>query len=244
MLGSSNTPAAASAERASSKSTPPSTIRTRDKLRKFLHLSKPDAQSRTRTPSPEEEILHAQGASTESGININDASCTVKVNNNETASQLTLTATTTLCCNIFTENVGRPSNVIKLQNPGDRIDTTPQLVLCASLLQQFASKDIPADKEHREWINDIRQNQAEQDHIRWLLTRMVDEFAKDAVKGSSAVQEVVLLGPVLDCEHYRSLLSCFITKFDQTVILDVALLRGLVQLVQCASAGYLVEDDL
>ncbi|CAO3570797.1 unnamed protein product [Mortierella alpina] len=73
---------------------------------------------------------------------------------------------------------------------------------------------------------------------------MVEEFAKDAVKGSSVIKEVVLLGPVLGREHYRSLLSCFITKFDQSMILDVDLLHGLVQLMQCASAGYLVEDDL
>ncbi|KAF9943369.1 hypothetical protein BGZ67_000049 [Mortierella alpina] len=218
-------------------------MRTRDKIRNFLHLTKPDARSRTQTPPPENRVHHTHDASTASGISISNASCSVKVNDSATTVQPTA-STTTVRCSIFSKNIARPSNAIKLQKPGERIDSTPQLVLCNSLLLQEDLTDIPTDKEHREWIQDIRQNQVEQDHIRLLLTRMVDEFAKDAIKGSSTIREVVLLGPVLDREHYRSLLSCFIIKFDQTVILDVDLLHGLVQLVQCASAGYLVEDDL
>ncbi|KAF9289088.1 hypothetical protein BGZ68_010043 [Mortierella alpina] len=244
MLGSPNPPAAISAEQVSSKSTPPKSVRTRDKIRYFLHRTKPDAQSRTRIPPPEKKNHHTQDVSIDFGNSIDNASCSVTVSNSETATQLTHSTPATLCLNIFTENLGRPLNVIKLKKPGERIDTTPQLALCNSLLQQEISADMPADKEHRDWIKSISQNQVEQGHIRWLLTRTVEEFAKDAVKGSSAIKEVILLGPVLDREHYRSLLSCFIAKFDQTVILDVDLLRGLVQLVQCASAGYLVEDDL
>ncbi|KAF9289087.1 hypothetical protein BGZ68_010042, partial [Mortierella alpina] len=76
MLGSSNTPAATSSELAYSKSFPPPTIKKRDKIRNFLHLSKSDAQSRTRTPPPEKMLHHAEGASSESGNNTNDASCT------------------------------------------------------------------------------------------------------------------------------------------------------------------------
>ncbi|KAF9274777.1 hypothetical protein BGZ68_000371, partial [Mortierella alpina] len=242
MLGSSNTPAVAPSEQASSRSTPPQGTRTRDKIRNFLHRTKLDAQNRTRTPPPEKKA-HTQGSSTDSGNNINNASYSVKVSKSETTTQLTHN-TASLLCNIFTQNLGRPSNVIKLQRPGERIDSTPQLVLCNRLLQQEFSADMPVDKEHRDWIKSISQNQVEQDHIRWLQTRMIEEFAKDAVKGSSAVKEIVLLGPVLDREHYRNLLSCFITKFDQTTILDVDLLRGLVQLVQCGSAGCLVENDL
>ncbi|KAF8943604.1 hypothetical protein BGZ47_005249 [Haplosporangium gracile] len=66
----------------------------------------------------------------------------------------------------------------------------------------------------------------------------------NAVKGSSTIKEVVLLGPVLNREHYHKLLSCFTDKFDQSVILDVDLLQGLVQLVHCAGPDYLHSDDL
>ena len=73
---------------------------------------------------------------------------------------------------------------------------------------------------------------------------MVEEFSKDAVKDSAAITEVMLLGPVLDREHYRKLLNCFIFEFEKAVMLDVHLLQGLVQLVQCACEGYLIADGL
>jgi len=73
---------------------------------------------------------------------------------------------------------------------------------------------------------------------------MVGEFAKAATDGSAEVHDVVLLGPVLDEEHYRTLLMRTITTFDQLVILNVDLLQGLAQMVQCASPSYLVSDDV
>ncbi|KAG0276430.1 hypothetical protein BGZ96_003281 [Linnemannia gamsii] len=58
------------------------------------------------------------------------------------------------------------------------------------------------------------------------------------------IKEIVFVGSVLDRELYRSLLNCFISKFEETTAMDVTLLQGLVQLVECASAGCLVDDDL
>ncbi|KAF9088756.1 hypothetical protein BGX23_007134, partial [Mortierella sp. AD031] len=88
------------------------------------------------------------------------------------------------------------------------------------------------------------QNPIEQEQIRWLVKQTVDEFVKDATKDSSAITEIVVLGPVLDREHFRKLLSCFLIEFGQAQILDMDLLQGLVQLVQCALPGYLLADDL
>ncbi|KAF9536788.1 hypothetical protein EC957_009724 [Mortierella hygrophila] len=93
-----------------------------------------------------------------------------------------------------------------------------------------------------EWLK--AQDHVEQDRINWLISKMVEGFVEDAVKDSTAVAEVVHLGPVLDRELYRKLISCLISEFDQSLILDVELLQGLVQLLQCASPGYLVSDDL
>lgn len=73
---------------------------------------------------------------------------------------------------------------------------------------------------------------------------MVDEFAKDASKDSTEIAEMVLLGPVLDKETYRRLLQCTNTAFEQSVLLEVNLLQGLVQLVQSAPPGSLVPDGL
>ncbi|KAK3819073.1 MAG: hypothetical protein JOS17DRAFT_778114 [Linnemannia elongata] len=94
------------------------------------------------------------------------------------------------------------------------------------------------------WIKVIGQDPIQKDHLRWLVTKVVQEFAKDDIKGPALIKEIVILGPVLDRDTYRSLLSCFITKFEGDTILDIALLQGLVQLVEYASPGYLVGDDL
>ncbi|KAF9272074.1 hypothetical protein BGZ88_005246, partial [Linnemannia elongata] len=100
------------------------------------------------------------------------------------------------------------------------------------------------NKTERAWIRAIDQDSIRQDHLRWLVAKVVREFAKDDIKGSASIKEVAIVGPVLDRDTYRSLLSCFIAKFEQDIILDVALLQGLVQLVECASPGYLEDDDL
>ncbi|KAG0288387.1 hypothetical protein BGZ97_006832 [Linnemannia gamsii] len=55
---------------------------------------------------------------------------------------------------------------------------------------------------------------------------------------------MVLLGPFLTQEYYRKLLNCFIGEFEEAKLLDIDLLQGLVQLVQCAGHEYLQPDDL
>ncbi|KAF9945016.1 hypothetical protein BGZ70_004136, partial [Mortierella alpina] len=147
---------------------------------------------------------------------------------------------------IFSDNAAKPAAFIEVPKLGTRINSTPQLALCSSLLlkSQGAQDQRGQDHAHRDWIEAIETDIAEQDHIRWLGTRMVEEFSKDAVKDSAVVTEVVPLGPVLDREHYRKLLNCFISEFEKAKMLDVHLLQGLIQLVQSASDGYLVADDL
>ncbi|CAO3567947.1 unnamed protein product [Mortierella alpina] len=100
------------------------------------------------------------------------------------------------------------------------------------------------DGAEQEWIEAIEGKSLKQDHLRWLGSRIVEEFIKHAVKDPITVSEVVLLGPVLDQTHYRRLLNCFIEEFRKSVLLDGDLLQGLVQLVQCASPTFLDADDL
>ncbi|KAF9934674.1 hypothetical protein FBU30_000998 [Linnemannia zychae] len=157
--------------------------------------------------------------------------------------------------------------------PGDRIETTQQLVSCSMLLAEFSTPtsglieqtvqeeeinaqrqpgisnlptdgEIPADIASQEWIRSNREDQTEQENIHNLVSKMVEEFIKMALKDSSTISEIVLLGPILGQEQFRKLLSCFIGQFEQSRILDVDLLQGLVQLVQCAPKGYLIADDL
>ncbi|KAF9082858.1 hypothetical protein BGX29_003531, partial [Mortierella sp. GBA35] len=164
-----------------------------------------------------------------------------------------LATTGSLRLDIFPENVATPALTADLPKPRARIDKTSQLVFCYSLLnkanssQSTASEcDVPQETAltatQREWIQLI--DPVEQSHLRWLIGQVVKTFAEDPLKGPAAVAEILLVGPVLDRETYRSLLSCFISKFEQTTPLDLPLLQGLVQLVECASSGFLVDNDL
>ncbi|KAG0319659.1 Transducin (beta)-like 1 X-linked receptor 1 [Linnemannia gamsii] len=155
---------------------------------------------------------------------------------------------------IFSTNVAKPAIRTDLPKKQDRLERTPQLVYCTGLLPRDGSSLSPFtepqdqetifDETQRDWLKAMEHDLIEQDHIRWLGTRMVEEFVKDPYKDSVEISEIVLLGPVLQKEHYRRLLSCTITEFEKSVILDIDLLQGLVQLVQSTSPGFLVSDDL
>ncbi|KAF9536234.1 hypothetical protein EC957_011898, partial [Mortierella hygrophila] len=155
---------------------------------------------------------------------------------------------------VFPQNINPPVVFIALPDFGSRIDTTPQLALCLGLLPNSVDT-IDQQKDplqvlwsstaaHLAWIHAMKQDPIEQERLRSLGTCMVDEFAKDASMDSTEIAEMVLIGPVLDNEHFRRLLSCTITAFDHALLLDVDLLEGLVQLVQSAPSEALLPDDL
>ncbi|KAF9283714.1 hypothetical protein BGZ88_010342, partial [Linnemannia elongata] len=154
---------------------------------------------------------------------------------------------------IFPENVAKPIYKTNLPKKLARVDKTPQLAYCCSLLSKAPgqlqpdsasefSQDSPLDDREKEWVQLI--DPVLQDRYRWLVEQLVRVFADNPLKTSDMVTEIVLVGPVLDRDTYRSLLSCFISKFEQTTALDITLLQGLMQLIECASSGYLVDDDL
>ncbi|KAG0288833.1 hypothetical protein BGZ96_007432, partial [Linnemannia gamsii] len=155
---------------------------------------------------------------------------------------------------VFPQNVRAPTVHITLPKFGTRIESTPQLALCIGLLSKAGDtvdqqddplQDMSLDNAaHLTWIRAMEQDLTEQERTLSLGTSMVDEFAKDATKDLTEIAEMVLIGPVLDRQHYRRLLSCMITAFDQAVLLDVDLLQGLVQLIQSAPPESLLSDDL
>ncbi|KAG9067027.1 hypothetical protein KI688_012939 [Linnemannia hyalina] len=165
---------------------------------------------------------------------------------------------------IFPENVAKPTVKTALPGLQDRIERTDQLLYCSMLLRQDSvissssdagekkATDDPANapqaptlnKAEQTWLTEVKGDPIRQDRMQWLVTKMVERFIADATKDSTKVAEIVALGPVLQREPYRKLLSAFIRDFDDSRILDVNLLQGLVQLVQSASPGYLVSDDL
>ncbi|KAK3811672.1 MAG: hypothetical protein J3R72DRAFT_498771 [Linnemannia gamsii] len=73
---------------------------------------------------------------------------------------------------------------------------------------------------------------------------MVDRFVVLPNKTPDAIREIVLLGPVLDKEHYRALLNRFLNELNSEIVLNTNLLQGLVELVEHAPPFYLRADDL
>ncbi|KAF9127955.1 hypothetical protein BGW39_005466, partial [Mortierella sp. 14UC] len=156
--------------------------------------------------------------------------------------------------NIFL--VDAPAPIIRLDTPANhraRFESTLQLAFCAGLLPkntpslafESGATDVPVlDETGQAWLTAMQDDPSAQSHIRWLISKLVAEFVKDASMGSAAISEVVILGPALCRKDYRSLLSCLIERFDLTVLLNIDLLQGVVQLVQSASPGYLADDDL
>ncbi|KAF9274559.1 hypothetical protein BGZ68_000532, partial [Mortierella alpina] len=236
--------------------------RKRDKIRNFFHSAK---SAKSEEPAgdqpiePEVNIQPIRAASIEAEDNDDDVDSSSNNSGNTLETETPCsTGPRKARLDMFSGNVNRPVANIDVPKLGGRINSTPQLALCSSLLLKNqaiqdqrlhdqgkgASLDTHTDRMHLDWIKAIEMEPVEQDHIRWLGTRMVEEFSKDAVKDSAAITEVVLLGPVLEREHYRKLLNCFIFEFEKAGVLDVHLLQGLIQLVQCASEGYLIADDL
>lgn len=152
--------------------------------------------------------------------------------------------------------VDAPAPTIRSATPANhraRFESTVQLAFCAGLL----SKDTPSlasgsgaagmpalDAAEHAWLSAMQEDPSAQARIRWLISKLVAEFVKDASMGSAAISEVVILGPALCRKDYRSLLSCLIERFDPAALLNVDLLQGLIQLFQCAHTDYLMDDDL
>ncbi|KAF9911816.1 WD_REPEATS_REGION domain-containing protein [Linnemannia zychae] len=100
------------------------------------------------------------------------------------------------------------------------------------------------DEMERAWIRAMAKEPIQQEYFQWLVLRIVEEFIADRLKDPTAIAEVIVLGPVLDLETYRSLLSCLISTFQTGVHLDVTLLQGLVLLIESAPPGYIIADDM
>ncbi|KAG0375968.1 hypothetical protein BGX24_008446 [Mortierella sp. AD032] len=153
--------------------------------------------------------------------------------------------------NIFLHNVVAPSLKVPLPPPGVRLETTMQLAYCKQLLRNHLSPSLAVasitaglDPSQRASVDAILQDKEEQKKIRELAIRIVEDFVADSLKTSDEIAEAILLGPYQDQEYYHKLLNCLITEFEAAKLLDIDLLQGLVQLVQCSGTDYLQSDDL
>ncbi|KAF9337239.1 hypothetical protein BGZ91_009580, partial [Linnemannia elongata] len=134
----------------------------------------------------------------------------------DTQVRLSPTAEGPIRMDIFPGNAAKPTYRTDLPKPHARVDKTPQLVYCCSLLSKAqgshsstsasdASQNSPLDDEEKTWVQLI--DPVLQDRYQWLVEQLVKAFAENPLKASDVVTEIVLVGPVLDRGTYRSLLS-------------------------------------
>ncbi|KAG0269192.1 hypothetical protein BGZ95_002163, partial [Linnemannia exigua] len=149
-----------------------------------------------------------------------------------------------------------PKPMVRSATPADhrgRIESTQQLAFCASLMPkdpllpivESGTTEVSVSNDaERTWLSAMQENLLARAHIRWLLSQLVAEFVKISSPESSVISEIVILGPALCRADYRILVSFFIERFEQTPLLNIDLLGGMVQVVQSASPGFLEDDDL
>ncbi|KAG0216667.1 Transducin (beta)-like 1 X-linked receptor 1 [Mortierella sp. NVP41] len=172
--------------------------------------------------------------------------------NNE--APLPLSTATHFRYDVFPANVSKPilwAPVPKM--PRAQIQSTLQLVFCASLMLEDVESAASDDRTshlstlgegERNWLTAIQEHPNGKARVRWMLSTMVKVFVKETCRSPAAIAEVVILGPVLCRSDYRILLSSFIDTLGESTTLDVELLHGMVQLIQNASPGFLVDDDM
>ncbi|KAG0199108.1 hypothetical protein BGX33_011877, partial [Mortierella sp. NVP41] len=159
---------------------------------------------------------------------------------------------------IFPHNVAKPFFRTPLPKLGNRFSSTLQLAFANHLSSKKVSPSTPAPglvvtaeygklilaDDERAWMRAMNKDPTEQDRICWLAAQVVSEFLKTTHKDADSIAEVVLLGLVLDRKAYRGALSSLIGQLEREPLLDIDLLQGLVQFLQSASPGYLIDDDL
>ncbi|KAF9967058.1 hypothetical protein BGZ70_000293 [Mortierella alpina] len=225
-------------------------IRRRDKLYEFFGIHKSKLKSKDVKPTSSTQLLHFQPPPQQS---TRPPSIVFQVSNYPTGDNQPVVSLPAVqqakvpsslqplppnkaqvVMDIFLDNVPKPVIKTELPRLRERIESIEQLVYCTSLLLQDSMSPaiVPGDNV----VSDAA--------LRWLLTQTVEVFIADAIKDSVELAEIVTLGPVLQKEPYRQLLSSLIKDFEDAHILNVYLLQGLVELVQSASSDYLVSDDL
>ncbi|KAG0050819.1 hypothetical protein BGZ89_003726, partial [Linnemannia elongata] len=247
--------------------------RKRDKFRESLGFSKSNSKTKEVKPKALNQSLHSRPSPQHStGPPVVSQTCNVPLGDKQpfTSSGVQdkplplLPTEAQPLADLFAANLSKPTIKAQLPRLHERIENTEQLVYCNTLLLQDSLsshvavteqeedvmevvavlQELAFDNAELDWLQTTKKDPMEADRLRWIANRVVEQFMADASKDSTKVAEIVALGPVLEKEHYRKLLSTFIKEFDGARILDVDMLQGLVQLAQDTSPGYLESDDL
>ncbi|KAG0299080.1 hypothetical protein BGZ98_010354, partial [Dissophora globulifera] len=132
-----------------------------------------------------------------------------------------------------------------LPKPDKRLDDTRQLAYCLTLLQQDpAELDDIIDAKTLTWLQETRKNEDEKERLKEMARDLLREFAREELKDTTAVAEVVCVAPVLEDEDFRLLLGQFVNTFSSSVLLSTPALEGLDELIQSAHKDTIDADDL
>ncbi|KAF9353420.1 hypothetical protein BGX34_011575, partial [Mortierella sp. NVP85] len=149
----------------------------------------------------------------------------------------------TVPSHIFAENV-RPLTIkFKLPEPDERLDDMIQLTGCLGLMKTTLSPGEKLETAAEEWLQAIKKDTVERKRLETMAIEVVRAFKRDELKDAKAIAEVVHIAPVLSKDAFQGLLREFISGFNQSVLLDVHQLNGIVELVQSAPE-FLDADDL
>ncbi|KAF9114183.1 hypothetical protein BGW39_003427, partial [Mortierella sp. 14UC] len=77
-------------------------------------------------------------------------------------------------------------------------DTYRTDAIGSSALETSEEQAPEFNKTERAWIRAMAQEPTRQEYLQGLVFRIVEEFIADEFNGSAAINEVVVLGPVLD----------------------------------------------
>ncbi|KAG0254197.1 hypothetical protein BGZ95_006112, partial [Linnemannia exigua] len=191
-------------------------IRKRDKFLNLFRSSSPETKVKGKPQSSSPKVAAHRLSTTSTNAPVHRLSNVSTHYSIETEHEVTstaiqnsvskpnpLTLSSNLRMDIFTHNVDKPAVLASLPGFRTRIGTTPQLALCLGLLlkdseateqQSSPSQEVSSNLAAQlAWVKAMRQDPVEQEQIRWLGNCMVEEFAKDALKDSTEIAEMVLL---------------------------------------------------
>ncbi|KAF9920075.1 hypothetical protein FBU30_010141, partial [Linnemannia zychae] len=161
---------------------------------------------------------------------------------------------------IFPNDISPPKIIVDLPDSGELINNTIQLVSICYLLEKnrqsspSSSLQLPApesddlqdthlNKVQLEWIQHINDNG--RDKVDQVADQLVSEFTMRPHMEPAAIDEIVYLSPILNANSYRILFNFFVSSIEKvSAPVNVHFLQGLIQLVECRSERYLVNEDL
>ncbi|KAF9345077.1 hypothetical protein BGX34_005047, partial [Mortierella sp. NVP85] len=163
---------------------------------------------------------------------------------NQQQTRKAFTVTTTVPSHIFVENIRPPTLQMKLPEPDERLNNTPQLVCCLGLLKMAQSPDTILEPIALKWMQTIEKDTDEHERLHGIATDVIRAFKREEIKDAKVIAEVVCLAPVLGKEAFQDLIRVFYSGINHSGLLDFQQLEGLAQLIQGADHGYLSANDL